>query len=163
MDTGIEALVEEWRLLDDQMRCAEAARGRWNTLRTALLGLLQAEPNLFPKNVQVELNLSLSPTPRQEALESALEMEKLFEQASSVPEPPPSHPPKVQMWPLAKRILEEKGPLSLLDLHKYLVANGWRQGIDSKDRRVLYNTLTSMKGRFVKIDGKWSTKDSVFN
>ncbi len=163
MDAGIQKLLEEWRLLDDQMRCAEAARGRWNTVRTALNGLLQADPTLFPEEVQIELGLPLNNTPRQDALREAIENRQLPEQATSIPEPPPTSHSKVQMWPLAKKILEEMGPLALADLHKELVAKGWKRYMDPRDRRVLYNTLKTMNDRFAKIDDKWTTKDNIFN
>lgn len=163
METSIQRLLEEWRQLDDQMRCAESARGRWNTLRTALWGLMQADPNLFPNDIQVELSLPLTATPRDEAIEAVIASTRQMEPAIPATKPAPNAQSRVQMWPLAKQILEERGPLTLQDLHKELVSRGWKQGLVTSDRRIIHNTLTTMKDRFVKVDGKWATKDSIFN
>ncbi len=163
MDPGIERLLEEWRKLDDQMRAAEAARPRWGTLMGALHALLQADPSLFPQELQQELRVPFSSTPRVEAMVgNGSHTESLatsFARSPIVTNAPVAVQGKVQMWPLARKILAEKGPLSLQELHKELVINGWKPDLRPGDRRVLHNTLTTMPQRFAKIEGKWMNRE----
>ncbi|HJW71330.1 MAG TPA: hypothetical protein VJ486_00620 [Geothrix sp.] len=160
MDPGIERLLEEWRKLDDLLRAAEAARPRWATLMGALHGLLQADPNLFTEELQHELRVPFGSTPRVGAMVGndphAESLATSLARSPIITNAPVTVQSKVQMWPLAKRILAEKGPLSLQALHKELVANGWKPELRPGDRRVLYNTLTAMPQRFAKVDGKWT-------
>jgi len=161
MDPGIEKLFEEWRLLDDQMRLAEAARPRWFTLQGALNSLVLADPSLFPEEFLRELRAPFGSTPRQEAMEGP--STGTHRASAGQTNAPSATPAKVQMWPLAQRILAEKGPMKLPELHKELVLNGWKQTFAVQDRRNLYNTLTAMPHRFVKIDDKWANNPTASN
>lgn len=167
MDPMFKTILEEWRQLDDLMREAEAARPRWAMLHNILNNLVNAYPDDHTVEVVREIRAAFGPMPRAAILEAQLQATTQDAVAvftgqvgGGVTAVVGQPSPRIQMWPLAYKVLAEKGPMPLKTLHDELIGLGWRSRMDPRDRRVLYNTLMAMNNRFAKVDDKWTVVET---